>query len=219
MNVDSALESVGLGVEALLALVLLGRRVGRSHPVFVFYILWSLCSDTAAILLERFWPGAYLEIYLFQASLDLLLRLAILVELGRSLQRHNRWRLPHRSIYLLLFALALVSLWGVPHWGIGSDLTLLGLILVRLQQFSAVVFLAAVLALICWSSLQTVRWPPPSLRIASGLGFYALVSLAVHLIHTRQTPGTAYHLLDEAAAASYLGVLVYWVSVFFCFEN
>jgi hypothetical protein len=50
--------------------------------------------------------------------------------------------------------------------------------------------------------------------VASGLGFYSIVSLAVSVLHTHQIVGPQYHWVDQAVAAGYLGTLSFWVLSF-----
>jgi hypothetical protein len=84
------------------------------------------------------------------------------------------------------------------------------LYVVSIQVF-AVLRVAFLLALIWWSSLQGFRWPTRELRIVTGLGFCAIVSLAVVIIHGHNLVGMENHWLDQIVVASYLGALTYWV--------
>jgi hypothetical protein len=64
------------------------------------------------------------------------------------------------------------------------------------------------------SQLLSIGWRDRELQIATGLGFYSLVSLAVWMNHASQTYGPQYHLLDQVVAVSYVCSLVYWVVCF-----
>jgi hypothetical protein len=214
MTLDETLEGIGLGLEGILVLVLVGRRFYRTLPAFSSYIVWSLFADLASTLIAHNQPALFLRVYPIQLTLDVLFRCVVLADVCRVLALQNRASLPRPATALFLFSLAALLLWRFSHWGVAPELSVYGVFLVRLQQASSVWMLAAVLALIWWSSLYHLNWPKGALRIATGLGFNALVALTVALIHTRQSVGPNYHLLDVAAAGSYLGVLAYWVVAF-----
>jgi hypothetical protein len=65
-----------------------------------------------------------------------------------------------------------------------------------------------------FSQLLAIGWRNRELQIATGLGFYSIVSLAATMVHTYQKVGTPYHWLDEVVALSYFGALSYWVLSF-----
>ena len=73
---------------------------------------------------------------------------------------------------------------------------------------------AALLALAWWSSLQGLHCPSHELRIASGLGFYSVVSLGVIILNTHTLYGAEYHWTDKAQGFGYFCALPYWVLVF-----
>jgi hypothetical protein len=60
----------------------------------------------------------------------------------------------------------------------------------------------------------SIGWRDRELQIATGLGFYSIVSLLVTLIHSHQTWSPQYHWLDLASSIGYLGSLTYWVLSF-----
>ncbi len=52
------------------------------------------------------------------------------------------------------------------------------------------------------------------MRIATGLGFYSLVSLGVNVLQTHNFIGVEYRSLYQIQVFSYFGVLTYWVLIF-----
>jgi len=68
--------------------------------------------------------------------------------------------------------------------------------------------------------LLSIGWRNREFQVATGLGFYSIVSLAVTVLHTHQIVGKQYqwgpqyHGLDEVVMVSYIGVLAYWVFSF-----
>jgi hypothetical protein len=85
----------------------------------------------------------------------------------------------------------------------------------RLQQTPAILRAIFFLALAGFSQVLSIGWRDRELQIATGLGFYSIVSLAVTILHTHQLTGTQpYHWLDVLAGVSYLAALGYWVYAF-----
>jgi hypothetical protein len=64
--------------------------------------------------------------------------------------------------------------------------------------------------------LLSIGWRDRELQIATGLGFFSMVSLSASILHTHQVPGAQYHLLDQIVAASYSCCLLYWA---YCFAR
>jgi hypothetical protein len=62
--------------------------------------------------------------------------------------------------------------------------------------------------------LLSIGWRNRELQVATGLGFYSIVALAVSVLHTHQFVGAQYHWLDEMEDAGYLCALAYWVFSF-----
>jgi hypothetical protein len=85
----------------------------------------------------------------------------------------------------------------------------------RLQQTPAILRAVFFLALAAFSQLLSIGWRDRELQIATGLGFYSIVSLAVTILHTHQISGTqSYQIMDRVASFSYLAALAYWAYAF-----
>ena len=61
------------------------------------------------------------------------------------------------------------------------------------------------LAIAGCSQLLSIGWRDRELQIATGLGFFSIVSLTVAMLHTSQAPEFAaqYHHLEQLLSASY----------------
>ncbi len=70
------------------------------------------------------------------------------------------------------------------------------------------------LVLAACSQLLSISWRDRELQIATGLGFYSLVSIAVSIVQAGQTVGPLYIHLNEIVGASYLCSLLYWTFSF-----
>ena len=64
------------------------------------------------------------------------------------------------------------------------------------------------------SQVLSIGWRDRELQVATGMGFYSLVSFGAILVHTHQTSFPQYRALNEIVVASYLCSLLYWVYSF-----
>ena len=60
------------------------------------------------------------------------------------------------------------------------------------------------------SNLLSLGWRDRELQVATGWGFYSLISFAAMLIHTHKSTVFQYGSLNEIVVASYVCSLVYW---------
>jgi hypothetical protein len=88
--------------------------------------------------------------------------------------------------------------------------------LVRLDQTTSILRILFFLALAGCSQLLSIGWRDRELQVATGLGFYSMVSLVVAMLHTHQAMGPAYLHLEQVVVASSDCSLLYWV---FCFAQ
>ncbi len=211
---DTTLWLAGVGMEIILLALLTQRRVFRVFPVFFFYLLCCLGSDATCWLVLRFLPASYLLFFLAATTVDTLFQLAILAELGASVVRQNHAVRPSRTVLGLFMALACALLWSLAKWMDPSGLPIVPFLYLILVQAYAILRVGALLALAWWSSLQGLHWPLRELRVASGLGFYSVLSLTVLILHTHDMSGASYHWLDQIQVFGYFCVLSYWVLIF-----
>lgn len=211
---DTTLWLAGVAMEIVLLALLAQRRVFRIFPVFCFYQLCCLGSDAVCWLILRFLPASYLTFFLLDTTMDTLFQLAILAELGASVVHQNHAVRPSRTVLGLFMALACTLLWSLAKWMHPSGLPIVPFLYVILVQAYAILRVGALLALAWWSSLQGLHWPLLELRIASGLGFYSVLSLAVIILHTHNMNGAQYHWIDQIQVFGYFCALSYWVLIF-----
>jgi hypothetical protein len=206
-----------VAVEAVLILLLLRLRLFRTFPAFLIWVCWSFLIDVYALAINYQNYQTPLRFFEIQISVDSVLVFAVLVELAWSVLRPIRSSLPRYSwlgiVCLILIAGSLV--WLVAGLTVPEYLTQEGKAFFRLQQTGAILRVVVFLALAGLSQLLSIGWRNRELQIATGFGFYSIVSLAVTILHTHQvSTSSQYHLLDEAAGASYLLALSYWVFAF-----
>jgi hypothetical protein len=203
-----------MGLVVALLAIFVSSRIYRTLPVFFSFQIWCLCTGAAGMAVWRLPPHLYLRFFLVNMTGDDLFLLAILIELGRGILRHNRKTQARSFLAILLFVLAAVLISSLANWIVPAHATPLEKFYLILSQAFTIVRVAALLALVWWSSLRGLRWPNHELQIATGLGFYAVVALAAVIAHTHLSNGAKDHWIDQIQVLSYLGALSYWVLYF-----
>jgi uncharacterized membrane protein len=84
----------------------------------------------------------------------------------------------------------------------------------RLQQTTSILRILFFLVLAGCSQLLSLGWRNRELQVATGLGFYSLVSLAVAMLNTHYAMGSQYTRLHQVVVASGLCSLLYWLFSF-----
>jgi hypothetical protein len=212
MSLDNAIWFAGAVIEAAVLGLLLYRRVWRVLPVFCVYSAWDLLTSAGAYAVLRFFPARYFTAYFAQTAVDSALEFAVLIELAWSVLRPLRASLP-RAVGGLVAALG-GAVWPfavIPGFG---NLPPEWHLLMHLQQTASILRVLLFLVLAGCSQLLSIGWRDREFQVATGLGFYSLVSLAVAMLHTHETMGPLYRHLQQVEVASYLGSLFYWVVSF-----
>ncbi len=86
--------------------------------------------------------------------------------------------------------------------------------IVHVQQTTSILRVLFFLTLAACSQFLSLGWRDRELQVATGLGFYSLVSLGAAMIHTHQTTVYQYKHLNQFVVASYICSLAYWVYSF-----
>ncbi len=215
-----AMILTGFGVVAEAAVVLLLIRSGmfRTLPAFFLYLCWSLLNDIGMFVCERtLSKGTYFRVYEVYAVIDTLAMFAVLVELGWSALRPIRPSLPKYS-WVAIAVLILVTgavLWPIAGKTFPSHLSPEGQFFIQLQQIPSILRVVVFFAMAGFSHLIGIGWRNRELQVATGLGFYSILSLAVTMFHTHQSVGSqSYHWVDVVGSAGYVVALSYWVYAF-----
>ena len=216
MNLESTLWIAGIAAETALVVLLFYRRVWRLLPVFCTYCAWVLLCDVGNYSIRTFYLSSYLTTYLTETIVDSALEFAVVVELAWSILRPLRNSLSRSALIAVavLIALAWAAIW--PFSGVHSVATLSPewQIQLRVQQTSSILRIVFFLVLAACSQLLSISWRDRELQVATGLGLYSFISLAVEILHTHAAMQHHYRLLDQFAAAGYLCSLFYWVLSF-----
>jgi hypothetical protein len=208
-----------MAAEAAIVLLMIRGRAFRTFPVFFFYLCWSLFCDSLLYYVRIAHADSFFQIYLIQLIVDSAMIFAVLVELAWSVLRPIRNSLPKNSLLgiAVLVAIGALILWPVAGLVAPKHLNIQGMHLFRLQQTPAILRAVFFLALAAFSQLLSISLRDRELQIATGLGFFSIVSLVVTVLHSHQSvSASSYVLLDRIASVSYLTALLYWV---YCFAK
>jgi hypothetical protein len=216
VSLDLLLWLGGVLGAAVMVGLLAYRHAWKSLPWFFSFCIWALIGDLGAQAVMHYAPHAYLNTYVAQKIIDSTLEFCVLVELAWSVFRPYRASLPKATPYVLGAVIAAV---GLAIWPFADSKAFAGFslgwrLLGRVDQTDSILKVLFFLILAGCSQLLSIGWRDRELQVATGLGFYSLVSLAVSLAHTHQTAGVQYRHLDQVLIASYIGSLVYWVFSF-----
>jgi hypothetical protein len=216
VSLDNTLWFAGIVIQAAVLALLFYKRVWRTLPVFFVFCAWDLFCDGSNYVVLRFFSGSYVSIYLIETIVGSVLEFSVLIELAWSVLRPIRSSLPRRALVVvgLLIVAAGAIIW--PFTGIQGFASLSPQIqgIVRIQQTTSVLRILFFLLLAGGSQLLSIGWRHRELQVATGLGFYSFVSLAVAMLHSHQTMGPLYRYLNQVLVASYVLSLLYWVFSF-----
>lgn len=216
MTLNTVLWLTGDAVTTVVIVLLVARRVFRTLPVFCSYLVWGILSDLGQQTAAHYYPASEYTVFLIILVFDSLFQFGVLVELAWSVLRPIRTSLPRWSWFALavLFGLATAAIWPFASGPGVSALSLVGRLNVHVQITFSILRILFFLLIAGCSQLLSIGWRDRELQVATGLGFYSMVSLAVWIHHTTQTAGIQYLLFDQLAAASYVCSLSYWVFSF-----
>lgn len=218
MTVETLLAGCGMVTEAAVILLLIKIRAFRTLPAFFCYMCWSLAIDIAMIILQSLSFTRYFRFYEIQMIVDSAMIFAVLVELIWSVLRPLRSALPRWSWIAIpgLIAISGLTVWPVAGFAVPTNVNnSTGQFFFHLQQAFAILRVVVFFGMAGFSQLIGIGWRNRELQVATGLGFYSILSLGITVLHTHQLSGTMqYHWLDVLGSAGYVCALSYWVYAF-----
>ncbi len=217
MTVDSIVTLTGILAEIALLGLLLYRHVGQKLPVFLVYCCWALISDLSAFGMRVFSPVGYsVRFYMGLTVVDFALQLCVLVELAWSVLRPLRSSLSPKALPLIGAAVlaAGAGLWPFAGLAGMEDTPPAWHFMVQLQQTASILRVLFFVLLAVCSQMLSIGWRDRELQVATGFGFYSLVSLAVAVLNTHHATLMRFKNLYYAVAISFLCSLFYWVGSF-----
>jgi hypothetical protein len=214
MSLDIALWLAYIVVEAAVVGVLLYRRVWRILPVFCCYCVWDILSNIGVFATSHH-PAIYFRAYFIQTIVDSVFQFCVLVELAWSVLRPVRSSLPRISLVVLsvLVLVAAAVIWPFSAISV-AHVSRQTLLLVQLQHTVSILRILFFLLLAAGSQLLSIGWRDRELQVATGLGFYSLVNIAISIVQARQSTSLQYVRLEQFVVVSFLVSLIYWLVSF-----
>jgi hypothetical protein len=216
VSLDNTLWFSAVLAEAAVVGLLLYTRVWRRMPVFFLYCVWCLLCDTGNYSILRFHPSIYLTIYLLETIVDSTLQLGIQIELAWNVLRPLRASLPRGSLVVVAVLIIAIGAAIWPFTGIHqlASLPLERRGLIHMQQTASILRIFTFLLLAGCSQLLSIGWRDREMQIATGLGFYSIVSLAVEMVRSHLAMGPQFSHLNRFVVASSVCSSLYWVVCF-----
>jgi hypothetical protein len=217
LNLDNLFPIAGVIAEIAIVGLLLYRRVWRRLPVFVIYCVWALFSDATALVLRLGSPKGYSSnFYIAITLIDLVLQLSVIVELAWSVLRPLRGGLSRHAIWVVaaLILVAGAAIWpfaGVPAIYLPTKVWHF---VEHLQQTVSILRVLFFVSMAACSHLLGLGLRDRELQVATGFGFYSLISLCVAALMPHATTRHQYSQLYSIVAIGFLCSLLYWVFSF-----
>jgi len=209
----------GVVAEAAVIGLLLYRRVGRRLPLFVVYCITALVTDIASFLIRVYFPAWYgINYYLAESTLDFVLQFCVLVEIAWAVLQPVRRFLSHRAVFLIaaLILAFCAILWPFAGLTQITPPTRVWGIVMHMQQAVSIVRVLFFVVLAASSQLLSLGWRDRELQVATGFGFYSLVSLGIAVVNTHQSTAQQFRDLYLFIMLAFVITLIYWV---FCFAQ
>ena len=216
MTLDNQLWFATVLTEVVILSLLIYRRVWQTLPVFFIFCIWGLASDAGNYVIRQYFAQSYVTVYFIETIVDSALEFGVLVELAWSVLRPIRASLSRKTLFVVAALIVAVgaALW--PFSGI-RDLGQYPPIwrnLVHIQQTASFLRVLFFLLLAGSSQLLSIGWRDRELQVATGLGFYSIVSMAVTVLQSHRGMGQQYIHLNQFDSAGYVLSLAYWAFSF-----
>lgn len=217
MSLDNTLWLGYMLAEAVVVALLFHRRVTRLLPLFFVYCIWDVCSNVFAFVIHTYYPSAYTtQNYLVMTAIDAVFQFTVLVELTLSVLRPIRASLPRYIPFAItaILLLAAAAIWPFSSLSGLAQYDLPQRLLGQLQQTLSILRIIFFLVLAGCSQWLSMGLRDRELQVATGLGFYSVVSLFIAMLATHQSTASQFYHLNRIEIAGFLCALFYWVYAF-----
>lgn len=221
MSFATVMHSVwisGLGLQALLACVLLAKGKWRTFPVFTSYLVFSLLESGVAYAVFKN-QTLYFWTYVTGESVLMVLGLALVREIFTNLfSAHAGLRkmanLIFRVVVVLLILLAVVVVYFKTSIGRGGFGTIgrssIGASLLILEEACRILEVGEIMLLFLFSGAFGLRWRQPVFGMALGLGMTTVTELLAVTMMPHVSKGMA-SALNLAHVVAYDLALLVWM--------
>jgi hypothetical protein len=221
VGLDNAFLFAAMAAEAAVVGLLLYKHAWRTLPVFFIYVAWELTGDVVgSYIMQRHTTGlssdTYLISFLVMQILDSILQFAVLIEVGWSILRPLRSRLSSRGLILVVLLIVVLGavIWPFADIHGVAKLSAAYRNIIHLQQTTSILRVLFFVLLAGCSQLLSIGWRDRELQIATGLGFFSLVSLAADILRQHMGMTENFNVLNRLVSVGYICSLFYWVFSF-----
>ncbi len=178
-SVIHGVEFAGLVLQALLAGVLLVKKMWGKFPMFTAYLLFSLCENAVAYAVYQN-RSIYFYTYVVGESISVMLGLALVYEIFTHLfssqpALRRLARLVFRGVVVLLVLLAGAVIYAQTPIGEKG----IGITLMVVEEAARIIEVGLIMFLFLSSSVFGLHWRQYVFGIALGLGVFTAVKLIV----------------------------------------
>lgn len=210
-GIDLLFWAAGFVAHVVLLLVLWVRRRATTFPFFTIliasYVIRTVILYFVVLIGSK---HAYLVVYLWLGSLDLIWQLCVVGEIASHIFRPlGNWA-PDARVRLAWIVLASIGIAAGLTWlsAIPPAHTLLRTILIRGNFFSSVLMTELFVGMVALSVTIRLPWRTHAARIAQGLGFYSFIWI---LIAAGQSYLGIDHNIRISAELTYFRMLTYMI--------
>lgn len=178
MSVMNGFWMAGLGVQALLALVLAGRKRWKAFPAFTAYVVFNLLEAAIgyAVLHNR---SAYMYVYMIGETITVGLGLAVVYEIFSHLfQGHPALRKLAMQVFGVVAALLVMLAGAVIYARTPFHEKDIVTALLVVEEAARILEVGLLVFLFVFSGVFGLHWRQRVFGIALGLGIYVAVNLA-----------------------------------------
>jgi hypothetical protein len=210
---DATLWAAGPFVNAVLLTVLFVRRRLSHFRALALWSFFSILSSAALFLVYHFASHhAYALVYWLAEAVDALLQLAVISEVAHIVFRPTG--VGNKRKRLVLFASATVIVIVSFFMAISvhpSTPTRTGLYEIRGQLFTSLLVCIVFTIVLFASQKLGLYWRSHVMSVGYGLTVWAIVCLALDLLHGYLGRTNHFLMLEHIRMATYLGIFVYWI--------
>lgn len=205
--------------EVLLLGILLRRGSARQAPAFVGYVYWLIFSDIA--MYAAMGLNVYAKAFPIEAWCDGMVLFVVLFDLARSVLRPLPKMASRTILFLLLLIMAgagsilwrLSDSWSKDGWSGAWHSVIRMQMTLALLRILFLILLGGLIQLLV-NHFVRIGWGEHELQIATGIGIYALASLAGTMLLTYHWSATVTVTITEGISLIFFVVLIYWVVAF-----
>ena len=215
VSLGSVLWYVTTALEIVVIVIAIRKRIPRLLPIFLAYLIWTVASDAVGYAVKNN-PVLYEGFFRWEMPLDSLVQFGVLVELAWSVLRPMRSVLPRLTILFISLAIlaAGAAVWPLTIYTVNHSWWATWIPLLRIQQTFSILRILFFLGLTALSQFLAISWRDRELQVATGLGFYSVISMGAALLLTHPSSIVQFDVIEDFVAFSYVCSLLYWVYSF-----